>query len=404
MNSDTPKVLHLVSNKPIIRYVLDVLNSLGVKNIYMVLGHQSNLVRRYIGKEAVCVLQKNLLGTADAVKVTASHLKNFKGDILILCGDTPLLNRLTLRELIQKHRKTGASCTFVTAVVDNPAGYGRIIRDGLGSVCSIREDQDANPEELAVQEINVGVYCFKANDLFTHLKEIKLNPRKKEYYLTDIVGIFAQKNFLVETVKTADPLEALGINTRVDLSIAEAIMRKRILRNFMLQGVTIVDPDSTYIDATAKIGRDTTIRPHTIIEDDVRIGKRCLIGPFCRLRPKTQVADETEIGNFTEVSRTRIGEKCFVKHFSFLGDALLGRRVNIGAGVVTANFDGKNKNVTKIADDAFIGSDSILVAPVKVGKKSITGAGSVVLSQHSVPDGMAAVGVPARILPRRKGL
>ena len=401
MNSDIPKVLHPVCNKPIIRYVLDVVQSLGVKDICVVLGHQSEQVKNYLGREIRVVLQKKLLGTADAIKMTVPYFKNFRGNILILCGDTPLLNRQTIREFISVHLKTKASCTFVSAFVEHPQGYGRVIRDGLGTVCAIREDKDAAADELKIHEINVGVYCFKSADLFSHLKEIKLNPIKKEYYLTDIVEIFSQKGLRVETVTTQDHQEGLGVNNRVDLAVAQNVMRKRILRDFMLKGVTILDPETTYIDASVKIGRDTTIRPFTMIEQDVRIGDRCLIGPFCRLRPQTQIGNNVEIGNFTEISRTQVGDQSFVKHFSFLGDAQVGRRVNIGAGVVTANFDGKDKHLTRIGDDTFIGSDSILVAPLKIGRRAKTGAGSVVLGKQSVPDGSVAVGVPARILSRR---
>lgn len=402
MKSDKPKLLHTVCNKPMVQYVLDLVRALGVRHIYMVLGHKSEEIKGILGRDFTVVIQKRLLGTADAVKITAAHFRNYQGDILILCADTPLLNQGMIKELLKQHKKTKAVCTFLTAIVDHPQGYGRVIRDAHGSVIAIREDQDATAEERQIKEINVGVYCFKGGDLFSGLKEVKMNPHKREYFLTDVIPVLTEQGLTVKTILTEDPHEGLGVNTRLDLAVAEAVMRRRILKNLMLNGVTIVDPETTYIYADVKIGRDTTIRPFTVIEDNVRIGDRCLIGPFCRIRAETRIGHDVEVGNFTEVSRSKVGNHCFMKHFSFLGDALLGDRVNIGAGVVTANFDGKKKNVTQMASDAFIGSDSILVAPVKIGRKAVTGAGCVVPRGKNVPDGGVVVGVPARLISGRK--
>ena len=402
MKSDIPKVLHPVCAKPIIQYVFELVRALGARHIYMVLGHKSDAVKSVLEKDVTVVIQEKLLGTADAVKRTSGHFRNYQGDVLILCGDTPLLNKDTIKELLKHHKKAKAACTFLTANVVDPKGYGRVIRDARGAVAAIREDKDATLDEQEIKEINVGVYCFKGNDLFASLQEVKINPKKKEYFLTDVVQILMEKNLTVTTVRTEDPQEGLGVNTRVDLAVAESVMRQRILKNFMLNGVTIVDPQTTYIHAGVQIGRDTTIRPFTVIENNVRIGDRCLIGPFCRLRPNTRIGNNVEIGNFTEVSRSKIGNQCFMKHFSFLGDAFLGERVNIGAGVVTANFDGKNKNKTMISNDAFIGSDSILVGPLKIGQGAVTGAGCVVPGRKNVPDYGVVAGVPARLISRRK--
>ncbi len=402
MKSDTPKVLHPVCGKPIVQHVIDVARSLRSLKIYVVLGFKNEVVRRALSQDLQVVIQKKLLGTADAIRCAEPFLKKFKGDILILSGDTPLLTVETVRRVVHRHQTTGAACTFLTTDVDRPHGYGRIIRGQNNKVIAIREEKDANPVEKEISEINVGVYCFEARILFEFLKGIKLNQKKKEFYLTGIIDVLAQKDAQIETVKTMDEHEGLGINTREDLSFAESVIRKKVLRRFMLKGVTIVDPQTIYIDEDVKIAADTVIRPFTVIEQNVRIGHRCLIGPFCHLRPGTRIADGVEIGNFTEVSRTEIGEGSLMKHFSFLGDAKLGRRVNIGAGTVTANFDGKNKNATTILDDAFIGSDSVLVAPVKIGKKAATGAGCVVASGRNVPDGQVAVGIPARVIARRK--
>lgn len=402
MKSATPKVLHPVCGKPIIQYVLDVSKALGSLKTYVVLGYKSDMVKNALEGQVVAVEQPKILGTADAVRCVAKHLRSYSGDVLILCGDTPLLDKATVKRVVSKHKKSKAVCTFLTAVVHDPKGYGRIIRGEGGGVVAIREERDATDYERGIAEINVGVYCCRSKELFKALSEIKISKKKKEFYLTDLVEFFFEKDLRVETVETEDSAEGLGINTREDLAAAENILNQRILSEFMLQGVTITDPRTTYINASTKIGSDTVVHPFTFIESDVRIGSNCQIGPFARLRPGTRIHDKVEIGNFTEVSRSKIGSKTLMKHFSFLGDALVGANVNIGAGVVTANFNGQQKNTTKIDDGAFIGSDSVLVAPVKIGKKSVVGAGSVVTKGKVVPDGSVAVGTPARIISKGK--
>lgn len=397
MKSDVPKVLHNICGKPIIRYVLDAVEVLGSQKTYVVLGHKSELIEDYLGEEYKILHQKQLLGTADAVKCAQKFLKGYRGHLLVLCGDTPLLNKNSIRNLIKKHKKTNSSCTFLTAVLHNPSGYGRVIRDEGGKVVAIREEKDAVGLEKNIAEINAGVYCFRNKELFQGLNQIKLNKRKKEFYLTDIIEHFTQNGLKVDTLEAEDAQECLGINTRQDLAESESIIRQRILKEFMLQGVTVLDPVTTYIDASARIGKDTVIRPYSYIEQNVRIGTRCLVGPFARLRPGTKVGNNVEIGNFTEVSRSKIGNHSIMKHFGFIGDASVGAHVNIGAGTVTANYDGKQKNATSIANNAFIGSDSVLVAPVKIGRHATIGAGSVVTRGKNVPDGAIAYGVPARI-------
>ena len=399
MKSAVPKVLHQVCGKPLVHYVLDLARRLGSSKINLILGHQSALIRAAVGRDTRLriVIQKKLLGTADAVKSAAGLLRRCKGDVLILSGDAILLRQKTLKNLIQKHRQSQSALTFLTTVTQQPQGYGRIIRGFGGKAVAVREEKDATDYEKNIMEVNVGVYCFQASVLLDAVKQIKLNPKKKEYYLTDIVGILADQKRKIETLETEDPTEGLGINTRVDLAQAEAVIRQRILKEFMLKGVTILDPRTTMIAHDVTIGPDTVIHPFTVIENNVRIGPACRIGPFARLRPGTRLAREVELGNFVEVSRTQMGKQTVMKHFSFLGDARIGTRVNIGAGAVTANYDGKEKNISRIADQAFIGSDSILVAPVKIGKAAVTGAGSVVTKGQSVPAGRTAVGVPARI-------
>ncbi|MFT5169408.1 MAG: bifunctional UDP-N-acetylglucosamine pyrophosphorylase/glucosamine-1-phosphate N-acetyltransferase [Candidatus Omnitrophota bacterium] len=403
MKSSVPKVLHPVSGKPIIHYVLDIAQAVGSLKNYVVLGHKLKEVEEHLPKEAVVVEQKNLLGTADAVKTVESRLGDHNGHILIMCGDTPLLNKSVIRELVRKHKKTEAACTFLTAVVHDPEGYGRIIRGEGGDAIAIREEKDAAGFEKSIAEINVGVYCFKCKDLFQGLKEIQVNTKKKEFYLTDIIELFYDKDIKVATVETENPEEGLGVNSREDLAAAESIMRKRILKKIMEQGVTIIDPSTTYVDADVKIGQDSVIYPCSYIEKNVKIGSRCSVGPFARLRSGTKLDDDVTIGNFTEVSRTKIGSKTLVKHFGYLGDAVIGKGVNIGAGTVVANYDGVNKNITKISDQAFIGSDSVLIAPTKVGKNAVVGAGSVVTRGTNIADNTVVAGVPAKRISQ-KGL
>ena len=400
MKSDVPKVLHQVCGRAMIEYVLDITRALRSLKTYVVVGHDAAKVKQTLGNGVEFVPQDKLLGTADAVLRVERHLKSFRGTVLILCADTPLLSKHIVRALLSKHHKNKASVTVLTAFIDNPQGYGRIIRDRAGSFLAIREEQDTNAKEVLVNEINVGVYCFESRKFFETLKKVRPNPRKKEFFLTDVVGLLLAAGHKVDTLTTEDAYVAFGINTRLDLAQAQGVMRKRILDEHMRKGVTMVDPATTYIEADVKIGHDTIIFPCTVIHSDVRIGAHCKIGPFARIRPGSRIANNVEIGNFTEVSRAAIGAGTLMKHFSFLGDAQIGARANIGAGTVTANFDGVHKNKTVIGQGAFIGSDAILVAPVTVGPKAIVGAGSVVTKHTKVPAGAVARGVPAKIFKR----
>ena len=401
MKSGTPKVLHTVCGKALIDYVVHVAEAVGSLKIYAVLGHQLDVVKAHLGTRSVVVEQKELLGTADAVRRCAKVLAEYSGDVLVLCGDTVLLRQESVRQLLNKHRRSNAACTVMTVDVADPFGYGRIIR-AQGQMLAIREEKDASPAEKEVREINVGVYCFNSKLLFSFLKAVKLNVRKREFYLTDVVELLVNEGEKVETLKIADANEGEGINDREELAFAAAVIRERILKDLMASGVTVIDPKTTHVSADAKIGQDTVLQPFTVIENNVQVGRNCVIGPFAHLRPGTRLADQVQIGNFAEVSRTRMGSNSLMKHFSFVGDAIVGKNVNIGAGTVTANYDGKNKNQTVIADRAFIGSDSILVAPVTVGRGSITGAGCVVKKGTVVPAGKIAVGVPARILDKKR--
>jgi len=397
MKSLRPKVLHEICGKPMILYVLDAVKAAGSLKTCVVLGHQNEAVRDLLGNRVSSVLQKKRLGTADAVKAAASHFKGHKGNILIICGDTPLLQASTLKTLIRRHKKSEAACTFLTSVVHEPQGYGRIIRGLNGSAVAIREEKDACEYEKNIAEINVWLYCVRGKVLFDIVQKIGVNKKKKEYYLTDMIALLAQRGERIETLETEDAQEGLGVNTREDLAVAIQCVQQRILRDLMLSGVTIEDPCTTMVHSGVRIGRDTVIRPFTVIEQGVVIGSECVIGPFARLRPGTKIKDQAVIGNFAEVSRSQIGKGSIMKHFGFLGDAQVGVQANIGAGVVTANYDGTNKNKTQIADGAFIGSDSILIAPVKIGTKGVTGAGTVVTKNTVVGSGEVCVGVPGRV-------
>lgn len=400
MKSGIPKVLHPICGRPMLGYVLDLVYALKFKNIIAVLGHKHEDIKKLLKPGIKVVRQKRLLGTADAVKEAMPLLKNFKGEVLILYADNPLLKKETIKKLLEHHIKNNLDATLLTAKMDKPAGYGRVLRDKYASISAIVEEKDADDFQKDIQEINTGIICFNKDRLNDSLKHVRPNNRKKEYYLTDTIAILYKKGFILDSVKINDINEALGINSRGDLAKANSIMRQRINEELMQEGITIVDPDSSFIGFGAKIGRDTTIYPFTVIESNVRIGKRCFIGPFVHLREGAHLGDDIMAGNFLEVVRSKISSGTLMKHLGYIGDSRIGRMVNIGAGTVTANFDGKKKNITVIKDKAFIGCDTVLVAPVKIGKRARTGAGCVVTKNKNVPDGTTVVGVPARILKK----
>ena len=399
MKSALPKVLHPVCSRPMLLYVLDLVKELRVRDTAVVLGYGSGEVAKHCAGFRT-VLQKKQLGTADAVKQAMPALKRSSDTVLVLYGDAPLLKAGTLRKLIARHREYKAAATVLTAVMPDPSGYGRILRDSYSAVCGIREDKDADDFQQGIKEINTGIICFNRKKLQECLKLVRADNRKKEYYLTDVLGLLYKRGDLVESVETSQPREALGINSRVELAEANSTMRMRINETHMKNGVTIIDPATTYISFGAKIGVDTAIYPFTVIEKDVKIGKHCSVGPLCRLRPGTRLFDNVSVGNFIEISRSILRSGARAKHFGFLGDARIGERANIGAGTVTANYDGKNKNVTRIGKGAFIGSDSVLVAPVTIGANARSGAGSVVTRGTRIPAKATFVGVPARLLKK----
>ncbi|PIQ90180.1 MAG: bifunctional UDP-N-acetylglucosamine diphosphorylase/glucosamine-1-phosphate N-acetyltransferase GlmU [Candidatus Omnitrophica bacterium CG11_big_fil_rev_8_21_14_0_20_41_12] len=400
MKSALPKVLHKLCSRPMLGYVLDLVAGLKPKQVVAVLGNQQGLVRKVIPKGIKIVIQKKLIGTADAVKAGLSALKGFKGTVLVLYGDIPLLKKETLKKLIDYHFENNVDATLLTTTLKKPFGYGRIMRDKYSSVCGIVEEKDADEVQKDIKEINTGIIAFRKDRLAENLKYIRPNNRKKEYYLTDIIEILAKRDYLVDAVKVDDPQEALGINTRAELAKANSLMQKTINDKFMQNGVTIMDPASTFISFGTKIGADTVIYPFTVIESNVKIGKRCSVGPFAHLREGVELKDDVTAGNFIEMVRSRIGVKTFVKHFSYIADSSVGSNVNIGAGTVTANFDGIKKNHTIIENNVKIGSDTVIVAPAKIGKFAVTGAGSVITK--NIPDRTVVVGVPARILTKKR--
>ena len=337
-------------------------------------------------------------GHQPSPRAALRRLRNFKGAVLILYADIPLLKKETIKKLLDYHLMNNPDATMLTANMDNPFGYGRILRDKYSSISGIVEEKDADDFQKDIKEINTGIICFNKEKLERAIGSVRPNNRKKEYYLTDTIGIVYKNGGLIDSVTISDINEALGINSRGELAKANRIMQKRINDDFMKDGISIVDPDSTFISFGTKIGRDTTIYPFTIIGNNVKIGAHCSIGPFAHLREGTRVEDGCLVGNFIEIVRSKLSPNTLAKHFSYIGDTFIGRQVNIGAGTVTANFDGKNKNVTVIKDEAFIGSDTVLVAPVKIGRRATTGAGSVVTKGTNVPDNGVVAGVPARPL------
>jgi len=403
MKSSLPKVLHPVCGKPMMQILIDTMQSIGIEKIVAIVGHRSDLVEGGL-RHIECVKQEHLLGTGDAVlKAKKMLLKDKSIDsVLISYGDVCLLRPETLKRLIERHSATKSSCTLLTAHLKNPTGYGRIVRDDNDKIAKIIEELDSSIYEKVIEEINVGVYCFNKDALFEALSKIMPNNKKKEFYLTDTIEIMARSGKVMDSISTDDPDEFLGVNTRHDLISAERVLRSRVIDEVMQKGVSVIDPVNTYIEPGVEIKKDSVVYPYTFIENGVKIGPGCSVGPFARLRRGTRLDSDVSIGNFVEIVRSHIGSHTKIRHQCYIGDAKIGKCVNIGAGTIVANYDGKHKNITIIEDNAFIGTGTILVAPVKIGKGAVTGAGSVVTKNHNVPAGKTVVGVPAKILKKTK--
>ena len=401
MKSGLPKVLHSICGRPMMAYTLDLAASAGIKQPIVVLGHGAEEVKPKLPTEIKVVIQKQQLGTGDAV-LTAKKLLGQTGSVLILYADTPLLRRTTVQKLIETHFKTNATCTLLTAHLADPSGYGRVTRNETGQINGIVEEAEAGAAQRAIREINVGPLICQIPALLEALATVTPSASKHEVYLTNVISHLArQEGTKIQATRVEEVSEALGINSRAELARAIGVIRQRIIDVHLHNGVTIEDPRTTVIDHGVTIGADTVIHPCTAIETGVSIGRRCSIGPFARLRSGVSLADEVRVGNFVELVRAKVGPRVRINHVTYLGDTVVEEGANIGAGTMTANFDGTEKHQTHIGKGAFIGCDTILIAPVNVGAEAVTGAGSVVPRGHDVPAKGVVVGVPARPINQR---
>lgn len=429
MKSKNSKVINKVCGKPMIDWVCRAVEDAGIAESVVVVGHRADQIKECLEDRVKYAVQEQQLGTGHAVMQAEEYLKDKDGYVFILYGDTPLITSKTISETIRYHRGNGCSATVITAEIDNPDGYGRIIRNKSGDVIKIVEHRDATEEEKGIKEVNSGMYCFTISSLVEALHRINNNNSQGEYYLTDTLGIFADMGLKVGAVKVEDPDEILGINDRVQLYQASEIMRKKILNRHMKQGVTIIDPGTTYIDEEVEIGIDTIIYPGTILEGSTTIGEDCIIGPntrlvssnigdgaevinsiilessvgdhtkvgpFAYIRPGSSIGKKAKIGDFVEVKKSVIGDKTKIPHLAYIGDAEVGNNTNIACGVITVNYDGKKKRKTVIGNNAFVGCNVNLVAPVEVKDNSYIAAGSTITEE--VPENSLAIARSRQVL------
>ncbi len=378
----TPKVLHQIMGKTLLGYVLDNVKNF-VSEEYVIVGHHAQEVENFVKsnyENAKTVLQSPQLGTGHAVSMVCPDLQNYDGLVLILCGDTPLVQEETLEKFVEYHKSQNSDITVMSTLFDNPTGYGRIIREQDNSLQCIVEEKDANPEQKAVKEVNAGIYCLNWGKIKDAFGQLKSNNAQGEYYLTDIISWGKSKSLKVNAYILENSDEIYGINSRLNLAQAAKMMNHRNLEHYMVNGVTIVDPDSTWISEDTQIGQDTIIYPFTYIEGKNTIGKSCKIGPCAHLRGGVEVCDNVKVGNFVEVKKAKISSNTNVGHLSYIGDSELGEHVNIGAGTITANYNPLTKEKTKtiLKDNVKIGSNTVLVAPVTVEEGANIGAGTVV--------------------------
>ncbi len=406
MRSEQVKVLHPALGFPVLGHVLETLARLGVKAPRVVVGTQAAEVRSFLKQadrllklKSQAVLQKEQKGTGHAVQIAARTLRKARGEVLVWPGDMPLVRAETLAAFIREHRLSDAKVSVLSCVMAQPEGYGRVLRAG-GNFIGIREELDASESEKRIQEVNTGIYLFEATALFEALGKIKPNNQKGEYYLTDTIEILSVAGAAVAAFPLARESEGLGINSRTDLAEVVRVMKDREIRKHMENGVTFESPEQTFVAPDVKIGGDTVIYPWSYIERGVRIGRHCQIGPFAKIRAGSVIEDGAVVGSFVEINRSHLGRGVLAKHLAYLGDAVVGAGTNIGAGTVTANYDGKNKHRTQIGPKSFIGSNTVLIAPVTLGQGAKTGAGSVVTAGTKVPSGQVVVGVPARPLKK----
>ena len=400
MKSDLPKVVFDLAGWPLIRHVLEAAKPLKAARTLAVTGHGRKLVEAAI-PDVQTVVQREQKGTGHAVKCAEKALKGFDGDVVVLLGDAPLVRPATLKKLLTTHRRRKAAATILTAIAPDASGYGRVLRDGKGRVAAIREQKDATPEERAIREFNTGMMVFSSALLWPALRRLKADNAQGEFYLTDVPAMLISKGERVEAVIADDFEEVSGINSLADLAHMAGVARERILGDYMAKGVRIVDPSTVHIDRGVKVGAGTTIFPFTVITGDVVIGKGCEVGPFSHLRTGARLKDGAQVGNFVEVKKSVVGKGTKAKHLTYLGDAVIGEKTNIGCGTITANYDGVNKHRTTIGDRVHVGSGTVFVAPVTIGDDSTTGAGAIVPSGRDVPKGETVVGVPARVLSKK---
>lgn len=428
MKSDIPKVIHKVNGIPMITKIIDTLSRLNPEENILILGHKKEEVLKVVGENCDYVLQTEQLGTGHAVIQAKEKLEGYDGDVMILCGDTPLLRESTLKSLYEYHKESGAVTTILTSIYENPFGYGRIVKED-GLVKAIVEEKEATEEIKKIKEVNAGVYCFNSKELFKALDKIDNNNEKGEYYLTDVIGIQVSENKKVQSFILEDKMEILGVNSKVELAQAGKVLRDRKNRELMEEGVILIDPETTYVEESVKVGRDTVLYPGVVLQGKTVIGENCEIignsriidsilgnnirvessvieesiledgvtmGPFAHIRPKSLLKEKVHIGNFVEVKKSTLEKGVKAGHLTYLGDAQVGENTNIGAGTITCNYDGVNKFKTVIGKDAFIGSDSMLVAPVNIGEKALIGAGSVITKD--VPSNSLAVSRSKQII------
>ncbi|MFS7206188.1 bifunctional UDP-N-acetylglucosamine diphosphorylase/glucosamine-1-phosphate N-acetyltransferase GlmU [Carnobacterium divergens] len=422
MKSKLYKVLHSVAGKPMVEHVVEQVELAGTDRVVTIVGFGAEKVKEYLGNRSEYALQEEQLGTGHAVLQAASLLKDQEGVTLVICGDTPLLTSETLKDLFDYHQEKGAKATILTAFAEDPTGYGRVIRDELGIVEKIVEQKDANHEEARVQEINTGTYCFDNKMLFDALTKVGNKNSQGEYYLPDVIEIMKDNNQIVAAYRMKNFDEALGVNDRIALAEANRTMRERINYNHMKNGVTLIDPKGTYIDSDVQIGSDTIVEAGVILKGKTIIGEDCFIGahseinncqigdrvrvvssnledskmandsnigPYSHLRPNSTIGERVHLGNFVEVKNAVIDEDSKVGHLTYVGDADLGKNINVGCGTIFVNYDGKNKHRATVGDNVFIGCNANLVAPVSVEKNTYIAAGSTITSD--VPEGSLAI-------------
>jgi bifunctional UDP-N-acetylglucosamine pyrophosphorylase/glucosamine-1-phosphate N-acetyltransferase len=425
MKSDLVKVLHPLLGVPMLSYPVELsLNCIKAEKTILVVGHQADKIKEKFQDPRIhFVLQEEQLGTGHAVLQALPFLQSFNGTVLVLCGDVPLVKMETLRSFIDTFWRNESKLSVLTAVIENPSGYGRIIRGPTGWLERIVEEKDGSEEEKLIREINTGIFSIKAPFLMDGLKEIGQENAQGEYYLTDLVEIGRKRGVRCSAHMVADPTEVMGINTRADLAVANEVLRQEKVMDLMLSGVTIIDPKTAYVDKTVKIGKDTMVHPNCVLQGKTKIGERCVIesnarivdslignevlvrsssviteskiddgasiGPFAHLRPLTEIKTKAKIGNFVEVKKSVIGRGTKANHLTYIGDSLVGEEANIGAGTIVCNYDGFVKHQTIIGDGVFVGSNVELVAPVKVGSRSSIGAGTTVTKD--VPEGALAI-------------